>query len=230
MNKTITLFGLISILSFNNLNAQDCSTNLDRFRENVKAKNYEEATSQLVELRKNCAKSSYEIYAFGERIYKAKLRTTTNKKEVVKELIQLHNDRLENFPHKTKKGDIYGDIGNLMVDYKVGTAKEQFDIFDKAFKEDEENFNNPKSIYLYFELYYNFYKKGTYSLTLKELIDKYRVLDNKYKELNGKLKSQSESLAIKKNKKKLIDLNLKAITLFSGKMNSLAENYLQVKN
>lgn len=236
MKKIITLLiaGLFAMTSFTTLNAQDCKTKLSLFAENAKAKNYTEAETQLNELRKECPTISSALYAYGERIYKAKLKKATDKKAVVQELIQLYKDRLANVPAKTKKGDVLGDIGTLMVDYKIGAAKEQYDIFDKAFKTDLVTFNNPKSLYLYFELYYNMYKAGNQEIQLENLIEK-------YEELNEKFESESERLAKIKNeiiKKKdagqeltskekrserIADTNVKAIAIFSGNMGSLIE-------
>ncbi|MBC8755426.1 hypothetical protein H2O64_12115 [Kordia sp. YSTF-M3] len=236
MKKIITLLvaGLFAITSFTTLNAQDCKAKLSIFAENVKAKNYSEAETQLAELRKDCPTINSAIYAYGERIYKAKLKEATDKKAVVQEMIQLYKDRLANVPAKTKKGDVLGDIGTLMVDYKIGTPKEQYDIFDEAFKTDLVNFKNPKSLYLYFELYYNMYKSGNQGIELENLIEK-------FEELNEKFESESERLAITKNeiiKKKdagqeltskekrterIADTNVKAIAIFSGNMESLIE-------
>ncbi len=236
MKKIITLLvtGLFTITSFTTLNAQDCNAKLSIFAENVKAKNYTEAEPQLTELRKNCPTINSAIYAYGERIYKAKLAKATDKKAVVLELIQLYRDRLANVPEKTDKGDVLGDIGTLMVDYKIGTPKEQYDVFDEAFKTDLENFKNPKSLYLYFELYYNMYTAGNQGIELENLIEK-------FEELNEKFESESERLAITKNEiikktdagkeltskekksERIADTNIKAIAIFSGNMESLIE-------
>jgi len=236
MKKIITLVvtGLFTITGFNTLNAQDCNAKLSIFAENVKAKNYTEAEPQLAELRKNCPTINSAIYAYGERIYKAKLNKATDKKAVVQELIQLYRDRLKNVPEKTDKGDVLGDIGTLMVDYEIGSIKEQYDVFDEAFKTDLENFKNPKSLYLYFELYYKMYTEGTYGIELENLIEK-------YEELTEKFESESERLAITKNEiikktdagkeltskekksEKIADTNIKAIAIFSGNMESLIE-------
>lgn len=236
MKKIITLLvtGLFAITGFNTLNAQDCNAKLSIFAENVKAKNYTEAEPQLAELRKNCPTINSAIYAYGERIYKAKIDKATDKKAVVQELIQLYRDRLKNVPEKTDKGDVLGDIGTLMVDYEIGSIKEQYNVFDEAFKTDLENFKNPKSLYLYFELYYKMYTEGTHGIELENLIEK-------YEELTEKFESESERLAITKNEiikktdagkeltskekksERIADTNIKAIAIFSGNMESLIE-------
>ena len=239
MKKTITLFvaGLFAMTSFTTLNAQDCQTKLSLFAENVKAKNYKDAAPQLAELRKDCPTINSAIYAYGERIYKDNINKATSeaaKKAEAKELIQLYKDRLANVPDKTDKGDILSDIGNLMIEYKIGTPKDQYDVFDEAFKTDLVNFNNPKSLYLYFELYYDMYKSGTQGIQLENLIEK-------YEELTEKFESESERLAITKNeiikktdagqeltskearKERIADTNIKAIAIFSGNMESLIE-------
>ncbi|WP_046756522.1 tetratricopeptide repeat protein [Kordia jejudonensis] len=239
MKKIFTLLvtGLFTITSFTTLNAQDCKTKLSLFAENAKAKNYAEAETQLNELRKDCPTISSALYAYGERIYKYKLKNATTdaeKTKIAEELIQLYKDRLANVPAKTKKGDVLGDIGTLMVDYKIGNVKSQYDTFDEAFKTDLVNFKNPKSLYQYFELYYNMYKTGDSGVVLENLIEK-------YEELNEKFESESERLAKTKNQliakkeagqeltskekrtEKVADTNVKAIAIFSGNMESLIE-------
>ena len=92
MKKIFTLLvtGLFTITSFTTLNAQDCKTKLSLFAENAKAKNYVEAETQLNELRKDCPTISSALYAYGERIYKNKIKTGTDKNAAAKELIQLY--------------------------------------------------------------------------------------------------------------------------------------------
>jgi tetratricopeptide (TPR) repeat protein len=236
MKKTVTLLvaGLFALTSFTTLQAQDCKTKLSLFAENAKAKNYDEAETQLAELRKDCPTISSALYAYGERIYKAKMKKATDKKAVAEELIQLYKDRMANVPGKTKKGDILGKIGTLMVDYKIGDVKSQYDVFDQAFKEDLENFKNPKSLYQYFELYYNMYQTGDSGVLLENLIQR-------FEELTEKFESESERLAKTKNKlitkkdagqeltkkeqrtERVADTNVKAIAIFSGNMEALIE-------
>lgn len=236
MKKTVTLLvaGLFAITSFTTLNAQDCKVKLSLFAENAKAKNYNEAEKQLGELRKECPTISSALYAYGERIYKAKLTTAADKKAVAQELIQLYRDRIANVPDKTKKGDVLGDIGTLMVDYKIGSTKEQYDVFDEAFKSDLENFKNPKSLYLYFELYYNMYKEGSQGVQLENLIEKYEELTEKFdseSERLAKIKNEiitkqeaGQALTSKeKRNEKIADTNINAIAIFSGNMESLIE-------
>ncbi|MFK7746802.1 MAG: tetratricopeptide repeat protein [Kordia sp.] len=236
MKKTITLLvaGLFAVTSFTTLNAQDCKTKLSLFAENAKAKNYAEAETQLNELRTDCPSVSSAIYAYGERIYKAKLKKATDKKAVAEELIKLYRDRIANVPAKTKKGDVLGDIGTLMVDYKIGDVKSQYDVFDEAFKTDLVNFKNPKSLYQYFELYYSMYQTGDSGVLLENLIQKFEELTEKFEseserlaktknELIAKKESGQELTSKEKRKEKVADTNIKAIAIFSGNMEALIE-------
>lgn len=236
MKKTITLLvaGLFAITSFTTLNAQDCKTKLSLFAENAKAKNYAEAETQLNELRKDCPSISSALYAYGERIYKNKIKKSTDKKAAAEELIQLYKDRIANVPAKTKKGDILGKIGTLMVDSKIGDLKSQYNVFDQAFKEDLANFKNPKSLYQYFELYYNMYTGGNQGVQLENLIQKFEELTEKFESESERLaKTKNELIAKKdagteltskeKRNEKIADTNIKAIAIFSGNMESLIE-------
>ncbi|PTX59189.1 hypothetical protein C8N46_11018 [Kordia periserrulae] len=236
MKKTITLLvaGLFAVTSFTTLSAQDCSTKLSLFAENAKAKNYDEAEKQLNELRKDCPTISSALYAYGERIYKAKLDDAADKKAVAQELIKLYQERIENVPGKTKKGDVLGDIGSLMVDYEIGDVRSQYDAFDKAFKEDLENFKNPKSLYQYFELYYKMYQTGDSGVLLEDLIQKFEELTEKFEAESERLAKIKNKLIAKtdagqnltskeKRQEKAADINIKAIAIFSGNMEALVE-------
>ncbi|KAB8154361.1 hypothetical protein EZY14_007960 [Kordia sp. TARA_039_SRF] len=236
MKKTITLLvaGLFAVASFTTLSAQDCSTKLSLFAENAKAKNYDEAEKQLNELRKECPTISSALYAYGERIYKAKLKDAADKKAVAQELIKLYQERIENVPSKTKKGDVLGDIGTLMVDYEIGDVRSQYDAFDKAFKEDLENFKNPKSLYQYFELYYKMYQTGDSGVLLEDLIQKFEELTEKFEAESERLAKIKNKLITKtdagqdltskeKRQERAADINIKAIAIFSGNMEALVE-------
>lgn len=237
MNKISILLitGLLTITSFTNLNAQNCSNDkVSIFVNYVKGEFYEEATPLLAELRKNCKSWDSNIYIYGERMYRAKLKSATDKKAIANELIQLLYDRLSYVPRGITKGYVFGKIGLLMIDYEIGNTKEQYDVFDEAFKTDLKNFNNPKQLYLYFELYYNMYNSENQGIELEDL-------NEKFKEVNKKFKSESERLVILKNKiidkintgqklsqrekmrERFTDGSIKLIVIFTKKMKSLLD-------
>lgn len=237
MNKIgiLLITGLLTITSFTNLNAQNCNNDkVSIFVNYVKGEFYEEATLLLAELRKNCKSLDSNIYIYGERMYRAKLKSATDKKAITNELIQLLYDRLSYVPRGTTKGYVFGEIGLLMIDYEIGNTKEQYDVFDEAFKTDLKNFNTPKQLYLYFELYYNMYNSENQGIELKDL-------NEKFKEVNKKFKSESERLVILKNKiidkkntgqklsqrekmgERFTDGSIKLIVIFANKMKSLLD-------
>ena len=231
---TLLVLGLFALTSMTTLQAQDCKTKLSLFAENAKAKNYAEAETQLNELRKDCPTISSAIYAYGERIYKDKIKKSTDKKAAAEELIQLYRDRIANVPAKTKKGDILGKIGTTMVDYNIGDAQSQYAVFDQAFNEDLQNFKYPKSLYQYFELYYGMYQAGNAGVSLEDLIQKFEELNEKYESESQRLAKTKNELIRKKDAgqdltskekqtERIADTNIKAIASFSGNMEALIE-------
>lgn len=238
MKKITLLFiGLLLAVGFTNVNAQeDCATKLSLFAEDVKAKNYESAEKLLGELRANCPKVSSALYAYGEKVYKNKIKKAAagDKQTAAKELIKLYEDRIANVPAKTKKGDILSKIGKTMMDYKIGTPKEQYDVLDKAFTTDLKNFKNPKTLYKYFELYYNMYKAGEGGVQLENVISKFEDVNEKFEyeksrlakvknELIAKQDAGEELNSKQKKKEKVANTNLEAIGIFSKNVEALVE-------
>lgn len=206
-------------------NAQNkCNETLSLFAGNVTSKNFTEAKPQLNYLRKNCATINSAIYAYGETVLKYELKNAKDKKEAALALIQLYKDRIANVPSKTKKGLILSKIGAVMTNHKIGSIKEQYDVFDKAFTSDQKNFKNPKYIYKYFELYYKMYTSNEYGIQLENLIEKFESVNEKFAYEKNRLSK------IKEQKKvDLVEKNIAAIDQLSNNMTVLLEKVATCK-
>ncbi|WP_298419227.1 hypothetical protein [uncultured Kordia sp.] len=235
--KTITKVFIATFMGAVTLatNAQNkCNETLSLFAGNVTSKSFTKAKSQLTYLRKNCATINSAIYAHGEKVLQYELKNAGNKQESALELIQLYKDRIVNVPAKTKKGLILSKIGAVMLKHKIGTVKEQYDVFNEAFMTDPENFKNPKYLYKYFELYYKMYTANEYAITLENFIEKYEEMNGKFEYEKQRLsKIKSDLLTKKENNQTLtskeqrkIDFaikNITAIDLFVKNISVLLE-------
>ena len=68
-----------------------------------------------------------------------------------------------------------------MVDYKLASNQEIYNIFNKAYTEDRSSFDDPKPLYNYFKVYFQLYKEG--SVTMEEIFDKYEEISERFEEV-----------------------------------------------
>lgn len=189
IKATLLLFStlLISNFSFANEN-EDCTVSLSLFAESAKIENYEAAYPHLIELRKNCSSFHVSIYQYGERLYKHRIENAAEDQKMAEfnEYKSLGRERLQHFPDSRKEGALLADFAQVMYENQIGTAQEQFDAFDEAYKKDKENFTSPRSLYTYFSLAVDLHSEG--KKDIQEVFDL-------YDELIGKIEDEENSLA-----------------------------------
>ena len=119
-----------------------------------------------------------------------------------------------------------------MIDLKMGTPKEIYAAFDKAYTEDAKSFTNPKRLYNYFKTLYDIYKSGDGSVSMAMLFDKYEEISEKFefegtnlaKRLDKILKKEEsgEALSTKDLKRRRIyDINSNAIGVFLKNLDAI---------
>ncbi|MEZ4792597.1 MAG: hypothetical protein R2783_03765 [Gelidibacter sp.] len=158
MKTRIILVVAALLLGFNHGFAQqdeECMTNLTIFTDYYKSKKYNEAYEPWMKVRNKCPKFNRAIYAYGEKILKFKIENSagTEKVAYLNDLMKLWDEALANFPSNYTKGGVLSDKGELMYDYKTdlkATNKQIYDMLDKAYNEDLENFKSPRALYIYF--------------------------------------------------------------------------------
>ena len=173
---------------------EECMTKLSIFHEYVKAKNYDAAYQPWMDVRNKCPKFNNAIYIDGEKILDYKIENSSGAEKVafIEDLIKLWDQRLENFPNKTPKGEYAAQSCQLMYDNRdllKKTDAELYDCFDAAYKLDKATFTNPKSLYTYFSLMVDLYDAGKKSP--QELFDKY---DDVVEKVEDEVKNYSEKL------------------------------------
>lgn len=197
--KTLALVALVFSFAF--AKAQDdmeCRQMLSIFAENAKAKLYDEAYKQLNPLIDKCPKISAAIYQYGEKIYEHRLKNDIgNVDENVDGLIKMLKTEVTDFPDAINVSKKIIEMDNVMYKYKIGTADEQFTMFDDVFKQDPDNFTDPRGIMTYFKLAVDRYEEK--KITLQELFNLYDDLSLKIESLQDERSKVISELIEKQN-------------------------------
>ncbi len=184
-----TSIAILGFMGLSNAQAQnpECNTNLSIYSEHVKVKNYDAAYTPWKMVYDNCPSLNWANFLYGERILKDRIeKSTGSEKETnIKELLALYDNGLKHFPTKTSKAEAAIDKVLLRYDNKMITDKEIYENLDNAFKEDKDNFTNPKALYLYFSSLVDLNNAG--SKDLEEVFTVYDNVSEKIDEENNKL-------------------------------------------
>jgi tetratricopeptide (TPR) repeat protein len=240
----LKLFLSIALFNFGftAVNAQDCSRSLSFFAESAKVKNYDDAMKHYNALIENCKDSSRAIYQRGAIMFKDLLNEETDpqkKKELAAKLILNNNMRLEFFPDKSDVGSIKAENAMMMYETEIGTAQDQFNLFDEAWKEDQENFTNPKAIYEYFLLIIRLLDEEKVSLQnvfekYDEILNHLELLENDQAKVAAPLIERQENQEKLSNKEERIlknaELRLQNYDKIRGAVNGLIGTRADCKN
>jgi hypothetical protein len=187
--RVLALFGFLAV---GMAQAQDpeCATNLSIYAEHVKVKNYDAAYGPWKSVYDACPGLNKANFTYGERIldYKIENSEGAEKDAFIKDLLDLYEKSMEYFPKDYSLADVASDKTNLLYDEKKATDEEIYMILSDAFKKDRANFNNPKSLYLYFSSLVDLHKGG--KRDLQEVFDVYDVVIEKIEDENEKFLKQ----------------------------------------
>jgi len=171
---TLLFIALVGALGLVSAQAtEECITTMSIFSEHAKVKNYDAAYEPFMKLRKECPTTSYALYQYGERIlhYKIENSTGAEQKAFLDDLKKLNEEKKTHFASKAKEGDDISDVALTMYENKIGTAEEQYEMFNKAWKADSKTFKNPKGLYVFFNLAVALQEAG--KIELQEVFDLY---------------------------------------------------------
>lgn len=228
IKATLLLFSLLlfSNISFANEN-EDCTVNLSLFAEAAKVENYEAAYPYLKTLREDCASFHLSIYQYGERLFKHRIENAAEDQKMAEfnEYKSLGRERLQHFPDSKKEGAMLADFAQVMFENKIGTAQQQFDAFDDAYKKDKENFTSPRSLYTYFSLAVDLYSAE--QKDIQEVFDLYDEMILKIEQEENSLaaritpliEKQDEGVELSQSEEKLmgaVETNLRAYSQVKG--------------
>ena len=233
---------VLIVLFFSNIqfsqSKEECFANLSIFAEYAKVKNYKAAYQPWLELKKQCPDLNSAIYVLGERILKSFIKSSddTAKLQFQKDLVNLYDEWLQYFP-KSKRG--VSEVGKIlaikaqtMLDYKLASDSEIFQIYDDAFKKDPKSFKSPKGLYNYFKLYFKMYKSDDQDVSLEEVFDKYEELTEKFEyemgaytaKLDLILKKEENSTPLSSREirnKKVYEVNMVACNTYLNNLNAI---------
>ena len=212
--KFVKSFQFLVVIVFNinyviSQASEDCVQTLSIFAEFAKVKNYDSAFEPWMMVRENCSKINPAIYSYGERILKDKIKKTSGdeKEFFKKDLLNLYDEWVENFPKQRNKsviGKIISSKAQTMLDYKMSDLKTIYKVFDDAFKLDAESFSNPKHLYNYFQTLYNRYKNNENGVSMELLINKYEELSEKFDNESVKLSKKLDVILKKEDEGSVI--------------------------
>ncbi|WP_299260387.1 tetratricopeptide repeat protein [uncultured Aquimarina sp.] len=182
------------VLSATSVSAQatDCATTASIAYEHAKVKNYEAAEAPLWKVRKECPTHSLATFQFGKKLLESKYKKAAGAEKMTfaNEMIALWKERLQYFPAKTKVGDMYSDIGQIMYDNKIGNKESQFAEFNKAWTEDNKSFSSPKKVYTYFSLMVGLQSEGK-----KDIQDVFDLYDEVIEKIEDQESKKAKTIA-----------------------------------
>lgn len=243
-NNLLFLMLCMTAIAFAQGDKSSCPENLSIFAEFAKVKNYDSAYQPWKEVRNTCPELNVATFKYGERILAHKIKNaTTDKAAFQQELLLLYDDWNTYFP-TTKRGTsevgkILSSKAQAMVDYKLGTAQEAFDIFDKAFTQDPGSFASPKRLYTFFKTTYELYKQGNKSM--EELFTKYEEISEKFeleqtklaKKLDVILKKEDAGQPItsrEQRNKRVYETNVLAFSTYAGNLEAMISKESSCEN
>nr|WP_321416020.1 hypothetical protein [uncultured Allomuricauda sp.] len=184
---TMIMVTMLTGLSMAQAQNPECMTNLSIYAEHVKVKNYDAAYEPWKMVYESCPDINKANFSYGERILKSKIDNSTgaDKDAYIQDLLSLYDNSLKYFPTKYSKAGVAIDKALLMYENKMASDEELFNMLDKAFQEDQENFKNPRALYLYFSSLVDLHGSGK-----KDLQDVF----NTYDDVTGKIEEENKQL------------------------------------
>jgi len=241
MKKLLVIIFILSSANIFSQTAEDCLSNLSIFAEYYKVKNYDSAYEPWMQVRKDCPKMNVAIYTYGKRMLESFIKDSKSKgvdgeddaKKYQNDLLQLYDEWLINFPTykgRTIIGEIISNKAQVMVDYKLASNQDIYNVFNKAYSEDRASFDDPKPLYNYFKVYFQLYKDG--EVTMENIFDKYEeiserfeeVIDGYSKQLDKIIKKEEagESLSSReKSNKRAFGINSTASSTYLKNLNAI---------
>ncbi|THV61677.1 hypothetical protein EZV76_04915 [Flagellimonas alvinocaridis] len=165
----------------------ECMTNLSIYAEHAKVKNYDAAYEPWKMVYESCPDINKANFSYGEKILAHKIDNSSgaDKDGYIQELLSLYDNSRKYFPKNYPPAATEIDKALLLYDNKMASDEQLFGMLDKAFKEDRDNFKNPKALYLYFSALVNLHDTG--KKDLQDVFDTYDDVTEKVEEENKKL-------------------------------------------
>jgi len=194
---------------------QKVKENLSIYYEYYKSKNYKDAYESWSFVYDNCPSAHKNIFIHGPRLikYMYKKAVTPEEKTMYEaKLMKVYDDRLQYFPGK--KGYVLGMKGSDMINYKIGTSKEAYDVLAEAYKVDGNKLG-ASVLYAYFtastrlfnekvfgdEEVFNVYDQVVEAIDYNKEVKTNTIAKYEQMQEEGKALNKKETKALKKAKK-----------------------------
>lgn len=211
---------IASVASFSGFaQNQECLQNMSIFSEYAKVKNYKDAYTPWKSVFDKCPELHYATYVYGERILKDKLERENDKKAVMAQLKDLYEKYNQYFPAKFSEAEKYTRQAMVMVDGNIGTKQEIYDLLDKAYKTDKENFSDEIAMYNYFASCVDLYNEG--KKDLQSVFDNYDDVSEIIEQENNKLSLSMNKLLPKEEANTLSEKEKKELAIARVRINNL---------
>ncbi len=224
MKTKLTLL-LIATTSFfaTAQNNEACTENLSLMASNAIAKDAS-AYTYLNELRKTCPSYDKRIYSYGEYAIKNMIAAApegAEKERLVRDLMKLYDENLQYFPETGSGADM--KKGLALFNYTTGKKDEIFQLFDKGFKADKENFTSTRALYAYFEIFVKDYEANAKGIELQQVFDRYDDISDKLVVIQKDVSEAKDVLITKEEGGQELDTKeAKAKTKYESELEDIA--------
>ena len=207
----------------------------------IKNDKCDDAQKNIALVIKNCPSANENFYINAEKIYLKSIefsKKKENKIQTINDLIKLYDVYDKKFPENKNGNPIKKAL--YIYDNQLDSKTAVFNILDKYFKTSNANYNNPRALYIYYELYVNEFKNPKPILKIEDLISKFIVINAKNLEVQNTLSTIIKNLKEKQKTASLNDLeakeldsksqDLQAYILVQEASKGLLEPYLSAEN
>ncbi|MEC7264730.1 MAG: hypothetical protein VXW38_13395 [Bacteroidota bacterium] len=197
----LTMITVVMLTGLSMAQAQnpECMTNLSIYAEHAKVKNYDAAYEPWKMVYESCPDINKANFSYGEKILAHKIDKSSGaeKDGFIQDLLALYDNSIKYFPTNYSKADVAIDKALLLYENKMASDEQLFSMLDKGFKEDRENFTNPKALYLYFSSLVDLHGAG--KKDLQDVFDTYDDVTAKLDEENQKVTDALQKLLEKED-------------------------------
>lgn len=207
MKKIIVLLLLMTLPGFaqNTIAEREkCQAFFEKYEEQVKSRDYNDAKASLKVLQKECPKYDAKVYTYAEDIYNYEIeasRTEENRTAYIDTLITLYDSYEKNFPGNGSvvRKALLQKKHDLASDEKVYTTLNTF------FTTHRDRFTDYDALQTYFMLYLDQYEAESNTISQKDFVEKYAAIAAQVVYAKNKLEQEERMLRQKQESEMLTD-------------------------
>jgi|GEM_PF-944702 len=138
----------------------------------VSVREFDKASGSWELLRKTCGTFNEKVYTSGADLLRKRidLLKPEDRQPLVRDLIKLYDDFSKNFPQNNESVLLRKAL--LLEQYQIGTNAEIYDLLDRAFNRNPQQFSDHKAIHLYLQTYYEKFRSGDRTITASQVLQR----------------------------------------------------------